>query len=154
MNREEYWDSLEFKATDFMEYKGDIWEFFRQHVRRIKEDGLNVQSIKVDTRLYEKLKELRKTRCIFMEHSEELTSIFGIKLEIKDEVEDLKKENRALEEELGILITIKSSYKKFLKELKEEVYSSPVDVDYLKTVFGETQADWISFVREDWESEN
>ena len=91
MNREEYWDSLEFKATDFMEYKGDIWEFFRQHVRRIKEDGLNVQSIKVDTRLYEKLKELRKTRCIFMEHSEELTSIFGIKLEIKDEVEDLKK---------------------------------------------------------------
>lgn len=154
MNREEYWDSLEFKATDFMEYKGDIWEFFRQHVRRIKEDGLNVQSIKVDTRLYEKLKELRKTRCIFMEHSEELTSIFGIKLEIKDEVEDLKKENRALEEKLCNLITIKSSYKKFLKELKEEVYSSPIDVDYLKTAFEEIQVDWISFVREDWESEN
>lgn len=63
----------------------------------------------------------------------------------------LGSENEQLKKEIGLLRTIKDNYKKFLKEIKEEIWMNPVDIDYLKTIFAETYADWDSFVREDWE---
>ena len=56
-----------------------------------------------------------------------------------------------MKKEIGLLRTIKDNYKQLLKEIKEEVLDNPVDIDYLKTIFAETYADWDSFVREDWE---
>ena len=97
MTKEDFYNNEKFKATDFMEYKHDIWEFFRRYISQIKEDKLNVTSIKVDRPLYEKLKELQKTFCMFVEHTEEPVSIFGIKLEIKDELEELKEHCDELE---------------------------------------------------------
>lgn len=97
MTKEDFYNNEKFKATDFMEYKHDIWEFFRRYIYRIKEDRLNITSIKVDRPLYEKLKELQKTFCMFVEHTEEPISIFGIKLEIKDELEELKEHCDELE---------------------------------------------------------
>lgn len=97
MTKEDFYNNEKFKATDFMEYKHDIWEFFRRYIYQIKEDKLNVTSIKVDRPLYEKLKELQKTFCMFVEHTEEPVSIFGIKLEIKDELEELKEHCDELE---------------------------------------------------------
>lgn len=90
MTKEDFYNNEKFKATDFMEYKHDIWEFFRRYIYQIKEDKLNVTSIKVDRPLYEELKEMQKTFCMFVEHTEEPISIFGMKLEIKDELEELK----------------------------------------------------------------
>lgn len=66
-------------------------------------------------------------------------------------IDALKSENRKLKKEIGCLRTIKDDYKKLLKEIKEEIWMNPVDIDYLKTIFAETYADWDSFVREDWE---
>ena len=97
MTKEDFYNNEKFKATDFMEYKHDIWEFFRRYIYQIKEDKLNVTSIKVDRPLYEKLKELQKTFCMFVEHTEEPVSIFGMKLEIKDELEELKEHCDELE---------------------------------------------------------
>jgi hypothetical protein len=60
MTKEDFYNNEKFKATDFMEYKHDIWEFFRRYIYQIKEDKLNVTSIKVDRPLYEELKEMKK----------------------------------------------------------------------------------------------
>ena len=97
MTKEDFYNNEKFKATDFMEYKHDVWEFFRRYIYQIKEDKLNVTSIKVDRPLYEDLKEMKKTFCMFVEHTEEPVSIFGIKLEIKDELEELKEHCDELE---------------------------------------------------------
>lgn len=97
MTKEDFYNNENFKATDFMEYKHDIWEFFRRYIYQIKEDKLNVTSIKVDRPLYEELKEMKKTFCMFVEHTEEPVSIFGMKLEIKDELEELKEHCNELE---------------------------------------------------------
>lgn len=97
MTKEDFYNNEKFKATDFMEYKHDIWEFFRRYIYQIKEDKLNVTSIKVDRPLYEELKEMKKTFCMFVEHTEEPVSIFGMKLEIKDELEELKEHCDKLE---------------------------------------------------------
>lgn len=97
MTKEDFYNNEKFKATDFMEYKHDIWEFFRRYIYQIKEDKLNVTSIKVDRPLYEELKEMKKTFCMFADHTEEPVSIFGMKLEIKDEFEELKEHCDELE---------------------------------------------------------
>lgn len=65
---------------------------------------------------------------------------------LQQQIDEMKKE-------IGLLRTIKDNYKKFLKEIKEEIWMNPVDIDYLKTIFAETYADCDSFVREDWEEE-